>query len=243
MKKTRLKLDIDHSKYLTLEFDEAVKYLDLFDYITIAYHENRRKYILYTNDFVIESVRTAESMLTKVLKGELVLHESIDRGLGYLWNEYLKNKPGYNFVQVPVEKNSTMWVGQRYDLWESKQCKTWLYNKDGAIYFEVTPGYQWHFIKPKKSEKYITYGKFIKNYKPIAIIKIDEKVAKRLLRTVSKLVKIAENNYDHLEELVKKGFYFIGHLRKQKGGVFWKTFKNGKRIGTFGKMIRKRTGD
>jgi len=243
MKKTKFRLDIDHSKYLTLEFDGAAKYLDLFDCVTIVYHENIQKYILYNNGFVIESLRIFESILIKTLDGEKVLHESIDRDLGYLWNEYLKDKPGYNFARVPVEKNSTMWVGLRYLLLSSKKCDTWLYNKDGDICFEITPGYKWHFLKPKNNEKYISYGKFIKNYKPIAIIKLEEKVAQQWLKTISKLVKTAQNNYDRLEKLVKSGFYFIGHLHKQKGGGFWRTFKNSKRIGTFDQPLGKRTGD
>ena len=262
MKITKLRLDIDRSRYLTFEFEGAIKDLDLFDYITIAYHENRRKYVLYTNDFVIESLRTAEFMLTKALNGELILHESIDRDLGYLWNEYLKDKPGYNFVEVPLEKDSTMWVGQQYDLWWSRQCKTWLYNKDGDIYFEITPGYKWHFLKPKNNEKYISYGKFIKNYKPLVMVKLENKVAKIWLRTVSRLLKIAQKNYDiaraaedaktektnaicddcYQTVFQKRNLYTTAHLREHNGG-FWKLFEGCKRIGTFDKTLKIRIGE
>jgi len=195
MKKTVLRLDIASSKYLTLEFFGKIKDLYLFDEITITYHENRKKYVLYTKDFVIESLRTLEKMLMAAIDKQIAIHDSIKHDLGYLWSEYLENKTEYNFVEKPLE-NSTCWVGLDNLLLSSRQYETWLYNKNDNIYLEITPCYKWHHIKPKKNEKHISYNEFIKNYKPIAIVEIDKKIAQKWLKIIIKLTKIAQTNYE-----------------------------------------------
>lgn len=262
MKTTEICLKIDHSNYLTIEFKGAIKDLYLLDDITVVYHENKKKYILQEYDCVAGPLRDFVFDLNAAIKHELVVHESIDQDLGYLWNEYLQDKKGHNFVKAPLEKDSTFWVGLRNLVLSSQQYETWLYNKNGAIFFEITPLYKWHHSEPKKNEKYISYDEFIKNYKPLVIIKLENKVAKSWLRTVSRLLKIAQKNYDIVRAaedakivktnatcddcyqtvFQKRNLYTTAHLREHNGG-FWKLFKGCKRIGTFDKTLKIRTGE
>ena len=215
MKKTISKLAIDVGRYLTLEFDGKTSDLRSFDYLTIAYHNGTKKYILYTNDWVVEALGMLKALLTKAIDNRLILHDSIVNDIGYLWNEYLQDKKEHNFVEKPLE-NSTYWVGQTHHLCESKKWDTWLYNKNDAIYFEITPSYHWHFCKPQKNEKFVSYKKFVKKYKPLAIIKIDKKVAQRWLKIVSRLLATAQKNH---AEAVRQDKDWEKNLRERAAAV------------------------
>lgn len=204
MKKTIIQLPLENSRYLTLEFLGPVEELYLFDGITISYHANK-KYILFTKYFVIESLKTFEYVLKLALNNQFIIHESIQQDIGFLWGEYLQeNESNYHFVKKPLE-NSTIWVGAQHHLFSSKQWDTWLYNKNGDIYLEITPAYPWHFGDPKKNEKFVPYEEFIKNYKPLVILKIDKERAEEWLKIVSNLVAIAEKNYEHWSNEAAEG--------------------------------------
>ena len=195
MKKTILRLAINDSCYLTLAFFGKVKDIYLFDEVTIAYHQNRKKYILYTKNFWIAFLDTFAYLMPRVLNNQWQLHPSINFDIGFLWSEYSENRNKYNFVEAPLE-NSTYWVGLDNLFLVSQQYGTWLYNKNNDIYLEITPCYKWHHIKPKKNENYITYNQFIKNYQPIAVIQLDRKIAQKWLKTINRLDKIARKNYE-----------------------------------------------
>jgi len=196
MKKTTVTIAIDRVSYLTLEFAGKIKDLYLFDEMVIAYHKGQKRHILLKKDFVIWGVRHFKEVLQIAIDGRRVLHNSIKHDLGYLWNEYLQEKNGHDFVEKPVE-NSTRWVGTEYLLFSTpRSFSTWIYNKDSDIYLEITPTYPWHFLEPKKNEKFVSYDEFIKKYKPLMIIKIEKKVARKWLKVLSKLEAIAQKNYE-----------------------------------------------
>jgi len=196
MKKTILKLAIDVGRYLTLEFDGKTSNLRSFDYLTIAYHKGTKKYILYTNDWVVEALGMLKALLTKAIDNRLILHDSIVNDIGYLWNEYLQDKIEHDFVQEPLEQ-STCWVGTKYLLLSTpRSLSTWLYNEGNDIYLEITPIYFWHFSDRKENEKFISYDEFIKHYKPLVTIKIKKNVAQKWLKIVSKLAEIAQKNHE-----------------------------------------------
>jgi hypothetical protein len=199
IKKTAIKLPIDSAHHLTVEFLGNTRDLYLLDWITIAYYKGKKKYLLYNFWWVLGEIPTFECLLMRAINNQLTLHESITQDIGFLWNEYLKDKKGYNFVEISEEESgevSTFWVGQRHHLFGSKKWTTWFYNKSGDIYLEITPCYRWHYLKPKKNEKFVRYKDFIKKYKPLVIIKLDKKVAQKWLKIVSKLLVIARRNYE-----------------------------------------------
>src|SRR3990167_4924605 len=99
MKKSIVRLDIDDSKYLTLEFLGPVDELYLFQDITITYHANDKKCVLYTKDFVCDALRTFAYELEFALKDQFTLHESISKDIGFLWNEYLQKKENHIFIE------------------------------------------------------------------------------------------------------------------------------------------------
>ncbi|MHA1874808.1 MAG: hypothetical protein ACTSUC_00005 [Promethearchaeota archaeon] len=191
MKKYVIRFNIDDSQHLSLEFVGPKKELCTYCWGTITYHKGKRKYILYS-DFIGLGLESFERSLTKTLRNKLILHKSITKDIGFLWNEYLQDKKEYNFVEVTLE-NQRFWIGDSYILWESRGRDTWMYN-DGAIFMEITPCYKWHSVEPKKYEKYLRYKEFIKKYKPIAIIKIDKDIAIQWLKQVKELRNIIRKN-------------------------------------------------
>jgi len=195
MKKTIIKLKIDETQYLTFEFAGKASDLRLLDYITVSYRKGTRKYILYTDDWVVEALDSFKFVLEKAIKNQLILHSSITADIGFFWNEYLHDKKSHNFVRKPLE-NSTYWLGLDYLLCESKKWDTWIYNNNTDIYLEITSTYPWHFNEPKENEKFVPYDEFIKKYKPLTIIKIDKKIAQKWLKALSKLEAIAQKNHD-----------------------------------------------
>jgi len=215
VKKTVLKLPINDAQYVTLEFLDRASALRILDYLTIAYYKGAKRYILYPEDYVAGVLWSFESLLAKVVCGQLPLHESITEDIGFLWHEYLQDKKEHNFVEKPLE-NSTYWVGQTHHLCESKKWDTWLYNKNDAIYFEITPSYHWHFCKPQRNEKFVSYKKFVKKYKPLAIIKIDKKVAQGWLKIVSRLLATAQKNH---AEAVRQDKDWEKNLRERAAAV------------------------
>ena len=195
MKKTVLKLAIDETQYLSLEFAGKASDLRLLDYITVSYRKGTRKYILYTDDWVVEALDSFKLILTKAIKNQLILHSSITADIGFFWNEYLHDKKSHNFVRKPLE-NSTYWLGLDYLLCESKKWDTWMYNNNTDIYLEITPTYPWHFNESKKNDKFVPYDEFVRKYKPLMIIKIKKNVAQKWLKIVSKLEIIAQTNHE-----------------------------------------------
>lgn len=162
------------------QFDELFRY----DEVIILFYYKENKYVVFNNDFLIWALRCLLE-LEFAIDNKLELDKSMKLDIGYLWNEILHNN------------DLSDWPGEKYLLWSSKKglSTTWLYNKNGKIYLEISPTYKWHSLKPKKNDKdYITYKEFIKNYKPIAIIEIDKEVAKKWLIQTNELLKIIEQN-------------------------------------------------
>jgi hypothetical protein len=115
MKKTVIKLPIDSAHHLTIEFFGGTRDLYLLDWITIAYYKGKKRYLLYNFWWVLGEIPKFECLLKKAINNQLKLHESITQDIGFLWNEYLKDKKGYNFVEKSDEQFgevATFWVGQ-----------------------------------------------------------------------------------------------------------------------------------
>jgi len=143
-------------------------------------------------------------MFQKALGGNFEFHPSIQHDIGYLWQEYLAEKKGHNFVGESFE-NSSFWVGLKHLLFSATFWNTWIYNKDGNIYLEITPSYRWHFSEPEKDEDYVSYDEFIKKFKPLTIFEIDKERAREWLEVVSDLVAIAQKNHEHWSKPAGEG--------------------------------------
>ena len=121
-----------------------------------------------------------------------------------MWNEDLQGKPG--FFMVPTSDNSgKYWVGLDYKIWgtfgnTNPYVTTWLYNdNENNIIFEVTKNYKWSTQKDdRKDPEFMTYKKFMKNFKPLIHRVIPRDVAMQWLEDSMKVYRAffsTEENY------------------------------------------------
>ena len=61
--------------------------------------------------------------------------------------------------------------------------------KTEKVIFEITPFYPWHNVKKKDHKDFISYKKFIENYKPILKIVIPKYRLKQWISQAKKLKK------------------------------------------------------
>lgn len=193
MKLAHLYFEIDRNN--NIRFDLQTTFSDVFRYVEIEVILNvvKQDRIVLFDDFLIVGLRELQGSLEEILKGNLILHSSITRDIGYLWNEYLHD------VELPCETDSegyAFWVGQKYLVWNAirSHAATWLYEKDGKFWLEVTPGYPWHFSDPEEGEEFISYEEFMKNYKPIALFEVSRETLEEWLKKVNEFIPIVEAN-------------------------------------------------
>ena len=135
--------------------------------------------------------------LTQALSKKLVISQTINNDIGYVYNQY-----SFNISQKHLSDSSKTsdkkvpWIGYHYYLWssclKSFSCATWLYNDtNGSIIFEVTPLY---VAREPEDIDYISYKEWIKDYKPYLIRKIPKEVAQKWLKDANVIVEEINNN-------------------------------------------------
>lgn len=160
--------------------------------------------IVIASDFVRYNISGLSHLLSKVLAKQLMLHSSIIKDIGYLYNEYLQG-----LYSESLQKNKELvyekmegidhWVGEAYKLFDCNPT-TWLYNDyDENIILEITPNYPWHFSEPKEGEDFIPYEEWIKSYKPVLIRAIPVEVARQWLEQANMILKKIEENVARFE--------------------------------------------
>lgn len=76
----------------------------------------------------------------------------------------------------------------RYLLVDSPRfTSTWLYEREGKFFIEVTPMYPWEFREPQPGEEYCTYEEFMANYKSTLTIPLERADVERLYQQTSQL--------------------------------------------------------
>lgn len=178
-----------------IRFDLPTPINDAFRYDEIQVllcTNNLKEFVLY-QDFIIEALRAFKRVLERALNNKLQLHSSITKNIGFVWNEYLHDD------EVSMELDAmgnSFWVGQKHLIWNvrSSDAATWLYEKDGKFWFEVTLDYRWHFSDPKEDEEFISYEEFMRNYKPIALFEVSRETLEEWLKRVHELLKVVESN-------------------------------------------------
>lgn len=196
MKKENIILPINNHEYVEIALPETTRELMPFDVITITYHNsNGTEYPLY-QDFVTSALDRLIPLIDNTIHGNSTLHASIKEDIGYLWNEYLHENSECHFVKTSTKEGHSFWVGTDFLVWESlRNTSTWLYEKNGAITFEITQNYPWHFEDPEKNETFVPYEEFIKNYQPLVITTIEKSVAQEWLAKARTLSEIIDRNY------------------------------------------------
>jgi len=162
-----------------------------YDPIEIIFKDKNTTFIISEHDHLMPSTEDLFYNLKDAIKNKLVLLKSIKADLGYLWNQDLNYR---NIVPPEKRKNEKRWKGTRYLMWESNEFDTWMFSQNNSIYLEITPAYPWQFSEPEKSEKFIPFDEWIKNYKPLALIEIDKTTAQQWLEQTKLLMQEIEKS-------------------------------------------------
>ena len=120
----------------------------------------------------------------KLLAGEMILDKIAIGDPGVEWNKYPKG------IRGTKETNMFHFFGNAH-----KQIPPyfdgWMYNdKDGNVIFEITPFYPWHGKTKKSNSDFISYKKFMKDYKPAVQTMIPKERLKKWISQAKKLKKM-----------------------------------------------------
>jgi hypothetical protein len=183
---------INDEMYLEMVLTSDLNCLSRYDEICVLFRNNDFEYILYYDDFIIEAVRAIKNGLRKALQNGIELHpEFIKQDIGLWYNKYIQ-KINENVTCVEDD------LCAKYYVWATPTkigTISWLYNYDGAIVFEVTPVYKWHYDKPEKGEEYYQFETFVSNYSPYLKVVLDRTIAVQWLKKCEDILAILESNY------------------------------------------------
>lgn len=121
---------------------------------------------------------TQDGYINKLINNEMIIATNAD--LGFIWNEYyngnINTKEALKYCFI---SNSHKQIRPYFN--------SWLYNDhDNNIIFEITPFYPWHNVTEEKYKDFITYEKWIKDYKPTIKTKISKKNIKQWSKQIIK---------------------------------------------------------
>lgn len=112
------------------------------------------------------------------LNGNLVL-PALPHDLGYLRCEKF---------HTPHQERTQLhkMIGQYLLIDTPAPISTWLYERDGQFFFEVTPLYPWEFRDPEPHEQYCSYEEFMASYAPLLTIPLERQTIEKLHKQVAK---------------------------------------------------------
>lgn len=182
---------ISKTKKIVLKITEPINEIHLFTEGTI-YLVEEEKQIVLSEDSIRENMNVLNYILTRAIKGQYTLHESIKKDIGYLYNEELQEKPGLSYEKL---ERRDVWVGLKYNVWFN-DFATWIYNNnEGAILLEITPVYPGYF-----DELYETsYDEWIKYYKPYLTKEISIETAQDWLQKARSILNQIDKNIEEYE--------------------------------------------
>jgi hypothetical protein len=165
-----------------LDFYSKYPIKNKLDEISVILKEKNNEVCIFI-DTIQETVTTIYRGLSKCVTNQMTLNSALDVGrVGEKWNIYtndLSDEVGENEEDVYLQ----------YWIWSSRDFQTWVYQKDGKSYIELSPSYRWHYIEPKENELVITFEEFMKGYKPIVI----EITSEQLTKVLDSLRKIKQD--------------------------------------------------
>jgi len=164
--------------------------------------------IIIGKSIIIDLVEGLKDKLILTLSNKFELHDSIDKNIGYYWNQYLhEENPNLFFNLSDNKKEVKSWIGSQYLLWttdsskKNKQYATWLYNDiNGNIIFEVTPIYPEEYVDWDDLDEMQAYQEWMKTYEPFFTRIIPKDIAMQWLDQANFILKTIDNNVEMLSK-------------------------------------------
>ncbi|MBC1805819.1 hypothetical protein HCJ40_02135 [Listeria sp. FSL L7-0993] len=182
------KLVFPINNYDRIELQIPSKETDIYRYdeIKIVLNCHLGSYTLYSDDFIIEAIRTLQNLLEKALNNELEVPDSLSElEIGKLSND--------NYQDILIYEGKH-WGGEKYNVWNTNGFETWLYNKMEEIYIQVTPLYKWHFNEPENMNNFSSYSQFVRDYEIIYKAEIETDIAIQWLNKCKEIIRIISRN-------------------------------------------------
>ncbi|HLW72429.1 MAG TPA: hypothetical protein VKR54_00085 [Candidatus Babeliales bacterium] len=190
---------LDEIKKINLRLYDPLLEIDCC-YEGLIRFTDKHQSILLSDESIRDEMQSFTILLRKALENELSLDTSINEDIGFMYNQYdylfwTKDSIVVDDFVHELSETTPVWVGMRYQLWMTKKYVTWLYNdNNGLIIFEVTPLYPFSYRNSSKEQDYITYKKWIKNYKSCLTRTISREVAQQWFEQANKIeIQIADN--------------------------------------------------
>lgn len=175
------KLSLSKNQYLKINFDNIKKnecnfhtMIDL-DYIDEKKGISIRFGYDFFSSFCFFILKSG--YIQKLLQGKMKLSNEI-QDLGITFNDYFQGRlKTLNIDQYLCWSNAHKQIQPYFN--------SWLYNdKNGKVFFEITPFYSWHGMSEKSVQEKVAYKDFIKNYQVvIKTIVLKKNLKKWLLQT------------------------------------------------------------
>lgn len=161
---------------------EPIPQLTKFDEVSVIFKDEKQEVVIGFEmiDIVLEDFRDA---CLRILNGEARLPDFLSVGtVGYQYNITTKSE-GFSDLYSPVFA------------WSGKLMPTFLYEKNGKIYFEISPLYPWLFENPKGDESFVSFEEFMKSYKSTIVEISDRSIIRKWLLQCENIFNTIEINH------------------------------------------------
>jgi hypothetical protein len=182
---------INDSEKISVELTQPLSKMYVCDQTYIVLWKNNERCIL-SFDSLYENMYVFRTLLSQALDYDLYLHPSIDTDIGFLYNQYLQDKPGLTYEKL---EGRNYWVGNNYLIF-NYHLAVWLYNETltGAIILHITPIYPGNFVLEEDGPFEISYDEWLKDYRPFYTAVISREIAEQWIKKVQNIVAtILEN--------------------------------------------------
>lgn len=191
----------DKEECIKIVLPQPLEHIFRYDEVMVIFcGQDGTEYVLYRSDFIIQALRAMTYALNQTLNGKRLLDQSIDKNIGYIWNQYLIDEK-HNLKYSILPDGSKQWVGLDYCLWNGFEFESWLYEKDSQIILEVTPLFRWNRYLPEE-ENQLSYEKFMSIYKPAVVRVLSRETVSQWYKKAEKMLEIVEANDAQYQDIL-----------------------------------------
>ena len=185
----------ENEKFIII-LEDDVQLIDCYFSGSIILNYNNQSYQIDGASTINIFLLTLQKLLKKSLRGDLLLHHSINFDIGYQSNQTI-NDSSFTAFKYTDQNNDTYWIGQKYEL-SSYNYTAWIYNDDqNNIIFEVTPEYP-RCIDQENEIEVEDYQNWMKSYKPLLITIISQETAEQWLKQAETILEKINKNMEKI---------------------------------------------
>jgi len=170
---------------IQLDFTSGHPVNSKFDEVIVFWREKINKVCIF-EDVIQEAIITLYNSLLKCIANQMTLTSNqLEVGrVGEVWNFWT------NDLTDEAEENEND-IFHQYWIWSTRDFQTWVYQKNGKSYMEISPSYRWHYVEPTENEAVIPFDEFMKQYTSL-VVEIPMEQIKKNLESLEKIKRDLE---------------------------------------------------